>query len=149
VGTLNESVDRVIREFEADLNERNIEVHTEWADQDPAIRVDPEQFAQAVRNVIQNSLEAMPSGGTLKVATRRENGRCEIEIADSGTGPSDADVSQLFVPFFSTKETGMGLGLTMACRIAREHDGDLLIGNNPAGGGSFVFRLPVASDGTG
>lgn len=142
---LNEGVRDVLAEFDDALKARKIKLDAQFADTDTPVQVDTQQFAQAVRNVIQNSIEAMPEGGTLTVSTRRQNGRCELVISDSGRGISEQDAEHVFTPFFSTKETGMGLGLTMASRILKEHEGSLTLMSNPDGGGSFVIHLPVAA----
>lgn len=141
---LTEDIRGILGEFEAVLKKKKIAVETEFADQETPVRVDNSQFAQAVRNVIQNSIEAMPDGGILKVATRRENGRCELIISDTGPGITEKDAQAIFTPFFSTKETGMGLGLTMASRILKEHEGSLTLLSTQEGGGRFAMNLPVA-----
>lgn len=143
---LRDTVGSVLTTFDEELRTRSINVQTAWATDEPTVALDNLYFSQAIHNVIQNSIEAMPSGGTLKVGTKRNNGNCELTIADDGPGINESDAAQIFLPFFSTKETGMGLGLTVATRIARQHEGDLRLVERPEGGTTFEFSLPSAED---
>jgi signal transduction histidine kinase/CheY-like chemotaxis protein len=144
ISDLSKDVQRILSDFEHILKEKGIKLHTEFDSNDTPVRIDSHQFARAVRNVIQNSIEAMPNGGTLKVSTRRDNGRCELVVGDTGTGINEGDRPLVFTPFFSTKEKGMGLGLTLASRILQEHEGTLSLLKD-ADGSQFVFELPVAA----
>ena len=129
-----------------ELTARAIEVKTEWAPNLPAIDLDPVFFSQALHNVLRNSIEAMPSGGRIKVATTGKDGECEVCVTDTGPGVTEQDAPQIFMPFFSTKEQGMGLGLTMADRIMKQLDGELKLMRNEEGGGMFCFRLPAGKE---
>ncbi len=144
VSDLTRDVQGILSDFEHILKEKGIQLQAQYETSEMPVRVDNHQFARAVRNVIQNSIEAMPHGGTLKVSTRRDNGRCELIVGDTGTGINEGDRPLVFTPFFSTKEKGMGLGLTLASRILQEHEGSLSLLND-ADGSQFVFDLPVAS----
>jgi signal transduction histidine kinase/DNA-binding NarL/FixJ family response regulator len=139
---LNATVEQVLRTFQHELSAHSIDLQTELDPEQPFASLDPIYFAQALHNIVQNSIEAMDAGGTLSVRTRKENGRCEIEVSDSGPGVSEQDAENIFMPFFSTKEQGMGLGLTVATRIIQQHNGDLQLLSRPTGGGAFAMRLP-------
>lgn len=142
---LNENVHKILQRFDKELSEQAIRLETHFDGNETPVNLDPEQFARAVSNVIQNCIEAMPEGGTLKVQTRRDNGACELLIADTGHGISEQDAPLIFMPFFSTKENGMGLGLTMASRILEEHEGRLELLSGAGTGGAFRINLPKAS----
>ncbi len=138
------TVRNVLEGFQEELASRSIQVRTDW---DPGITdvdMDPIHFSRAVHNVIQNSIEAMPSGGTLEVATHRADGDLELVISDTGPGIAAQDASLVFMPFFSTKERGMGLGLTVANRIMEQHEGRLELRNSSNKGGVFALRLPAS-----
>jgi two-component system sensor histidine kinase HydH len=139
---VNETVQNVLKSFEQELDSRAIAVKTELDPGLPLAELDPQFFSQAVQNVVQNSMEAMPSGGTLTVRTRKRDRECEVVIADTGPGVSEQDAPMIFAPFFSTKEQGMGLGLTVADRIMRQHDGGLSLVTSEEGGSAFSFRVP-------
>ena len=141
---VTQTVQGILRTFEEELEARSIRVETEWTDEPLDADIDPALFAKAVHNVLQNSIDAMPSGGTLRVTTRSSEGGCEVRIADTGPGVPETDAPHIFSPFFSTREQGMGLGLTMANRIMDQHDGELELVANEGGGGAFAFHLPTA-----
>lgn len=141
---LNEIVQDIFAGLQDDLKARDILLETDFINEPLDVRLDQAEFKKAVGSVVQNSFEAMPKGGTLKVVTRLENGDCELIIADSGPGVSDQDASLIFRPFFSTKEKGMGLGLTLANRILLQHEGNLRALPNRKEGSAFAFKLPSA-----
>jgi signal transduction histidine kinase len=104
----------------------------------------PGQFRQVFMNLALNALDAMPAGGTLALRVRESNpGRLEVEVADTGPGIPREMLPRLFQPFASTKDTGLGLGLTISRRIVEDHGGTLDAENRPGGGASFFVRLPV------
>lgn len=111
--------------------------------------VDPEQLRQVLVNLGLNALDAMPTGGTLRIEVSRERDGVGVEIADTGGGLSKAIVPRLFQPFASTKDTGLGLGLVISKRIIEDHGGTLTATNRTGGGASFMVRLPreVLGDG--
>jgi len=142
---LTENVGRILERFDETLAERTIKLETHFDGEDTPVNLDPDKFARAIESVIQNCIEAMPDGGTLEVRTRRENGRCELFIGDTGVGINEQDAPLIFTPFFSTKEKGMGLGLTMASRIVEEHEGRLELVGDAGMGGAFRINLPSAA----
>ncbi len=144
---VNDTVQNVLKAFEAQLAEKAIRVETELDPEIADAPLDAAQFSQAVRSVVQNSMEAMRDGGTLKVSTKRDNGHAEIQITDNGPGVPEQDAKRVFLPFFSTKERGMGLGLPLAQRIMQEHHGELKLAANADGGAAFSFRLPASERG--
>ncbi|MBN2311794.1 MAG: hypothetical protein JXR94_22640, partial [Candidatus Hydrogenedentes bacterium] len=146
--SVNETLESVLKTFEDELAARSIELETDLDPSEPAADLDPIFFSQAVHNVVQNSLEAMPAGGILRVKTATRGNRCEVVIADTGPGVSEQDAEMIFAPFFSTKEQGMGLGLTVADRIVRQHEGDLSLIPSDGGGSAFALRLPASGTST-
>lgn len=140
----NETVRNVLKTLEEEIAARHIELDAEWDADALVTSLDPAYFSQALHNVLKNSIEAMPTGGKLRVKTRRHQDLAEVTIADSGTGITNNDAENLFKPFFSTKEKGMGLGLTVANRILRQHDGELTFAPGDDGGSAFALRVPLA-----
>jgi PAS domain S-box-containing protein len=111
------------------------------------IRGRPARLTELLTNLILNALDAMPEGGTLTVATRKERDDATITVKDTGIGMSEQVRKRVFEPFFSTKgEGGSGLGLSMAYSIARRHDGDLSVESEPGRGATFTLRLPVSGE---
>lgn len=106
------------------------------------------QLRHAAINLIVNAIDAMPSGGRLRVATRREGEEAVLEIADTGTGLPSPQHEQIFEPFFSTKgEAGLGLGLTLVADVVARHGGRLRVRSAPERGTVFEIRLPARAGG--
>ncbi len=143
---LNETVRAVLHSFEDELARRAIKLQAEWEPTSPEADLDVSQFRHAIEQVLRNSMDAMPGGGTLKVATRRKDDACQIVINDTGTGIPPGDAPNIFMPFYSTKEHGMGLGLATAARIAQEHAGDINLAESSEKGSTFVISIPVAAN---
>jgi signal transduction histidine kinase len=109
----------------------------------------PSDLRHAVANLIANAVDAMPHGGRLRVACRRESAEAVIEIADTGTGISPEIQVRIFEPFFSTKgERGLGLGLSVVSETVSRHGGRMHALSLPEAGSRFEIRLPIAGDRT-
>lgn len=109
--------------------------------------MDGSQIEQVLLNLLLNAVEASPDGATVEVSARNGDGRIEIEVADHGPGVEPAVKEKIFDPYFTTKDTGSGLGLSVSREIVRRHGGDLWVESEP---GHTVFRatLPAADRGT-
>lgn len=108
------------------------------------VQADWEQIQQLLLNLALNALDAMPHGGVLQFELAPPvNGEMELRVLDSGAGIGAQLLPQLFEPFVTNKETGVGLGLVVSRRIAEDHGGSLNAENRPEGGACFVLRLPV------
>jgi len=112
----------------------------------PMILIDPEQMKQAMLNLLLNAIQAMPEGGqlTLKGQNSKEGQWIQLSIEDSGMGISPEDIDKLFDPFFSTKEGGIGLGLSITHRIIDQHHGKIEVENAPGKGTIFTVWLPIS-----
>jgi signal transduction histidine kinase len=108
--------------------------------------VDPNQLQQILYNLLFNALEAQPDGGAVRVEVRAGDA-LEITVADDGPGLAAEVRDRVFEPFVSTKDTGLGLGLSICRRIADAHGGEIEAANRAAGGAAFVVRLPLARTG--
>ena len=140
---LNETVESVLHVFIEELEARSIRLETNLDAALVGSEIDSEMFTRAVENVIQNSIEAMPSGGTLRISTKQDQNECKVIIEDTGPGVPEQVQPLIFLPFFSTKERGMGLGLTMANRIMQQHSGGIKLDPSPEAGGRFTLELPI------
>lgn len=109
------------------------------------VDADAEQIRQLLVNLALNALDVMPRGGLLEVVVRSaEDGQVVLDVIDTGPGIPAHHLGRLYEPFFTSKETGLGLGLVVSQRIAREHGGSLRATNRPEGGACFTLRLPAA-----
>lgn len=108
--------------------------------------VDPRLVKQAVLNLLLNGLQAMPEGGELILRLGRDDGQAVIHVIDTGPGIPPDVAARIFDAYFTTKRGGTGLGLAMARRIAREHQGAIAIASEPGKGSDFMLRLPLDHD---
>jgi two-component system sensor histidine kinase HydH len=111
----------------------------------PPITLDTEQMKQVVLNLLLNAVQAMPKGGRLDLGARvlEDNRWMKLSIRDSGIGIPPEDLKKLFDPFFSTKEGGLGLGLSIAHRIIDQHHGKIEVESLPGEGTAFHLWLPL------
>jgi signal transduction histidine kinase len=104
--------------------------------------IDRDQFQGVLVNLVQNALDAMPGGGSLDVGLSREPpDRLRLSVADTGPGIDPTVAGRLFTPFFSTKPTGTGLGLSVSRRVVLAHGGALTAANRAGGGACFTIDL--------
>jgi signal transduction histidine kinase len=101
------------------------------------VRADERMLRQAILNILRNAVEAIPEHGSVFVKVQNQT----IEIRDTGPGIPADHLSKIFIPFFTTKPTGHGIGLALAHRIITEHGGTLTAANAPEGGAVFTIRL--------
>lgn len=110
----------------------------------PLVSVDSEQITQALGNLIKNATEAMSGGGTLKISTQLADGKkIQIEIQDTGIGMSAETQAKIFTPYYTTKEAGTGLGMSIVQRIITDHDGGLFVESAEGVGTTVRIELPV------
>ena len=111
----------------------------------PDVVADESQLRQALLNLVRNAKEAMPGGGRILLeAGKAADGYVRLVLADSGSGISPENLSNIFEPFFSTKVKGTGLGLALVQQIVGEHGGRIEVDCPPGGGTRFTLFLPVA-----
>jgi signal transduction histidine kinase len=112
----------------------------------PPILMDREQMKQVILNLLLNAVQAMPKGGALVLkGTLPEGDRwIKLSIQDSGLGIPSEDLDKLFDPFFSTKEGGVGLGLSIAHRIIDQHRGKIEVESTLGKGTRFTVWLPIS-----
>src|SRR4029079_8727457 len=111
----------------------------------PAIpaRFDERLLRRAIRNLIENSLRASAGRGELDVRVEQHDGSAEIAVADRGPGVPGELLQRIFDPYFSTHDSGTGLGLPIARRIVEEHGGSIAAHNRPSGGLEVVIMIPL------
>jgi PAS domain S-box-containing protein len=126
-----------------ELEEAHVECILELADALPHINFDERFMKQALLNLIKNAKAAMPQGGSLTIKTEARETEVLIGIYDTGTGIPEENLSKIFEPYFTTKETGSGLGLTLVFKIIREHQGEITVHSKEGEGTAFLITLPV------
>jgi two-component system sensor histidine kinase PilS (NtrC family) len=115
--------------------------------QDLRVMGDPAEIRQILLNLMINSMQAMPDGGTLSVAAcpdglDGEREAVRIDIGDTGCGIDAADLEKIWEPFYTTKERGSGLGLAIVRRIVESHGGAVVVQSDARSGTQFSIRLP-------
>src|SRR6185437_14926316 len=134
-----------------------LEVVTSFADKMPPVRADAEQLLQVFLNLSLNAIQAIPAGGAagkvyistaLRRATRRGAAAAflEVRFRDTGVGIPAGDLKNLFIPFFTTKDKGTGLGLPISQRIIENHGGTIEVRSQPGEGATFTVLLPIEAD---
>ena len=155
--SLDELIEECTRELEPLFESRNIQcVRSPTVSEPPAVaggpdvRADPRLLRQALLNLLRNAAEAIPGDQTnrrviIENAVVRDQGKqwAVISIRDTGPGIPAADLERIFIPFFTTKSQGHGIGLALAHRVITEHGGSLTASNVAEGGAEFTVRLPV------
>ncbi len=141
---------REVLSFVAPLLEENGIRMVERISRSPLeIEGDGELLKQVFYNVVLNAVQAMPEGGTLRVSTTRRRSRIkgqrmvEVAVADSGVGIPPEDLQRIFSPFFTTKERGTGLGLTVVHRIVEIHGGLVEVESEVGKGTTFRISIPL------
>lgn len=122
---------------------KDIDVHRRLDDALPLISADRGQIKQVFLNVLMNATQAMPDGGRLTVKTAAPgDGGVEISIADTGKGIPQAEQEKIFKPFYTTRDGGSGLGLSISDDLIRKHGGRIKVISAPGEGAVFIISLP-------
>ncbi|HSY05995.1 MAG TPA: ATP-binding protein [Steroidobacteraceae bacterium] len=147
---VNALVREMIDLVESDARLHGVNVSLELADGLPPVLVDAGQIQHVILNFVRNSLEALASrsggGGRLAIRTWRPSAvDVEVAVIDNGPGLTSEAISRVFDPFFSTKESGTGMGLAISNTIARTHGGSVGYRPNQPSGACFYILLPAAA----
>ncbi|MGI6294851.1 MAG: GAF domain-containing protein [Armatimonadota bacterium] len=142
--SLNSVVNKTLQLMNVHLKNNNVGVQTQLDETIPQIKADEGKLDQVLRNIIINSLQAMPEGGLLTVKTgRAPAGGAYVTVADNGTGISADKLERIFVPFFTTKTKGTGLGLSVVHKIIENHGGTIEVNSETDKGSTFTIVLPA------
>ena len=127
------------------IEKQRISVQKEFHSLPPTV-LDREQMKQVILNLLLNALQAMPGGGRLRLSGQvlEDNRWIQLSVQDTGVGIPPEDMNKLFDPFFSTKEGGVGLGLSIAHRIIDQHRGKIQMESTPGQGTLFTLWLPIS-----
>jgi signal transduction histidine kinase len=140
---VDQLIERVLHLLRIKFNESKVTVNKHYDASLPLILGRYNKLIQLFLNLFLNSIDAMPSGGLLTLSIVRKDLELEVRIEDSGEGISQNDLQWLFNPFFSTKEEGTGIGLTIAGEIIREHGGEIQIESMLQQGTTVICKFPI------
>ena len=141
---LNEVVRGGLKLFEPQLNAAGKRPITAEMELDPELKpvqADPDLLHRVVQNLILNAFDAMPSGGTLTLRTRRSAHGVRLEVSDTGKGLTKEECERLFTPYYTTKQHGTGLGLAIVQSVITDHGGNVSVESEPDRGTTFRIEL--------
>jgi PAS domain S-box-containing protein len=140
---LNPLIEDLLSFVQYELEQSNVELIKDLDETIPSLKLDPKYLKQAVLNLVKNAISAMPDGGILRVSTQLRGDQVLFRISDNGVGMS-ADVrDKIFEPYFTTKDFGSGIGLTLVYKVVKEHMGDISVLSREGRGTTFTITLPV------
>jgi signal transduction histidine kinase len=127
------------------LRRNGIELDLQLSNDLPPFKMNPDQLQQVVVNIVLNTVDAMPKGGRLVVASRHVNRHIQVTFEDTGCGIAPDQIDKIFLPFFTTKEIGKGtgLGLSISYGIVKDHGGDIQVSSQVGQGSTFSLSMPV------
>ncbi|MFH1542816.1 MAG: ATP-binding protein [bacterium] len=140
---LNRTINEVAELLKVQLRKNNIQLRLELG-QLPLVQGDEEQLSQVVMNLMLNAIQAMPTGGAITIKSKVQSPTSLIiEVMDSGQGIPADQLDKIFDPFFTTKDEGTGMGLAVAYRIIKEHNGEIKVESQMKKGTVFSIWLPI------
>jgi signal transduction histidine kinase len=127
----------------------NIHIETDLKPQLPPVLIDEKKIKQVLINLLMNAIHAVGREGTIAIRTgfKTDTGRITVEVADTGYGIKQEDLTRIFDPFFTTKPTGegTGLGLSVSYGIIKAHGGSIAVKSKPGEGATFMVSLPASA----
>ncbi len=148
--SVQEIIDESIKMISNSLEEKNIKLHTLYQDAIPSLYVDGDKLRQVLLNLLRNAREAVEEGGKIKISASPsridEKKAVKIEVSDNGCGIPEKEKENIFEPFYTTKSSGIGLGLANAKKIIEQHRGTIKVKEVKEKGICFEITLPVEED---
>jgi two-component system, NtrC family, sensor kinase len=149
--SMNDVVDGIARILETEAKEKAVEIRRDFALNLPRVWIDREQMKQVFMNLILNAIQAMGDGGSIFISTRLTSGNepkhagqfVQVEVRDTGVGIPPENLDHIFDPFFTSKEEGSGLGLSISHQIVQEHGGYVTVESRVGAGTTFFINLPI------
>ncbi len=145
---VNKLISDIMILFESEAILRSFEIETVYECENEKLYIDIKQIKQVLVNIVKNAIEAISENrenikGIIRFVTNCNNDHVVILIQDNGIGMKKETIDQLFKPFFSTKESGTGIGLTVCKKIIEDHGGNIMVSSTPNQGTTFQIELPT------
>lgn len=140
---LNDVIDELVSFMAPEAEDKNIEIVLSKQEFLPRVELDSRYVRQALLNLVQNAFAAMPDGGKLILSSKLEGDFVYLRVEDTGTGIDSEKLAKIFEPYFTTKATGTGLGLTTVYKVMKEHGGDIHVESELGKGTCFTLEFPV------
>lgn len=128
-----------------ELTEHNIKLKLDIQSFLPKLEIDSNYLKQALLNIVKNAMNAMECGGELTISCKAEGNFVFIKVQDTGCGIPSDQMAKIFEPYFTTKASGTGLGLTVVYKVVKEHKGEITVDSEVGKGTVFTIRLPIPS----
>jgi len=138
-----EVIDEVVELMRHEAEDQHIRIVTQIEPNLPDVMIDRKNLKQALLNIVKNAIAAMPDGGVLTISASVKNDELQIAVSDTGIGIPEELMTKIFEPYFTTKESGTGLGLTITFKIVKEHNGEITVESTPSKGSTFTIHLPL------
>jgi PAS domain S-box-containing protein len=140
---LNKLITQIIEFVHFEMEQHKIKCFLELDDKLPKISIDERYMKQAFLNLVKNAQTAMPQGGVFSISTGYTDNEIGISVCDTGIGITKENIGKIFEPYFTTTDTGTGLGLTQVYKIIKEHHGEITVYSTPGKGAEFRINLPI------
>ena len=152
---MNDVIDGIARILDTQAKEKSVELTRDFAPNLPKVWIDREQMKQVFMNLIFNGIQAMNDGGTITISTRistpaatdQSPSFVQVEVRDTGIGIPEENLEHIFDPFFTNKDEGSGLGLSISHQIVQEHGGYVTVQSKVGKGTSFLVNIPTGKPG--
>jgi signal transduction histidine kinase len=141
-----EVLQKITSLMEEEASSKGITIQTDWVDNNTKVSMDLNKMKQAFYNILKNAMESMSDMGTITVRVETDNkDRVRVKISDTGMGLTPDEINRIFNPEYTTKEKGLGLGLTLAHEIIRGHRGEIIVQSKVGEGTTFEILFPAES----
>jgi signal transduction histidine kinase len=140
---VTEVIDEAVSQVEKHSPPLNVSIYKNYSPDIPPFLFDRQLMERVLYNLILNAAQASPPEGSITVKTRQEGDTVEISVIDRGSGIAPKDRESIFNPFFTTKSSGVGLGLAIVSKIIDEHGGQITVESEPGAGSVFHVFLPI------
>ncbi|RYD06623.1 hypothetical protein N752_02840 [Desulforamulus aquiferis] len=144
---INRLVESVLTFTSPMLRQNNVALEKILNNDLPLADVDSDRVKQVFVNLILNAVQAMPKGGKLSISTTTQGSSVQIDFSDTGTGIKDHDLPRIFDPFYTTKDDGAGLGLSISHQIVHLHGGNIWVSNTSSAGTVISVSFPQSGRG--
>jgi two-component system sporulation sensor kinase A len=142
-GRIEPLIGDVVHLVESQLNAGKVAVIFDLTASDATVLIDEASIRSALVNLLLNSIQAMPEGGVLTISTRKSGWHLLLKIIDTGHGMTNEEAKKIFEPFYTTKRSGLGLGMPFAKRVIEQHRGSIQVVSYPSEGTTVEIKLPL------
>ncbi|MCX6623932.1 MAG: ATP-binding protein, partial [Acidobacteria bacterium] len=140
---IGEVIDKAVSQLERHSPPHQVSIYKNYSPDVRPFPIDAELIERVMYNLLLNALEATPAGGAVTVKTRQAETGVEVSVIDRGSGIEPQEMENIFNPFFTTKPTGVGLGLAIVSKIVDEHGGKVAVESQAGKGSVFRVYLPA------